>query len=460
MPSIGRLVSGAMAVSVAIAGTSALDPTIGSPRLTAAGRYVSGDFDGDGRADLAIYRRWVVGESATARWYVLTSGSNFSYAQAWSIDTGSSLQRSRIIADFDGDGRTEMSAWDAFTENTWRIRYSTDGYSAGSETVYRVTSTTNPVVASAADLGGNGGPALMSYDPFTGAWHAVSRSSGAEVLPATYWGRVGDVPVPGDYDGDQRTDLTVWRPEDGRWYILGSKAGYTYVFGNARAFHWGTNGDIPLRGDFDGDAIDDLTVWRPSTGTWYVLFSSSGYSSAGAGAYNWGSAGDEPVPADYDGDGRTDLAVWRPSDGTWYLLFSGSNYAYAQARAIQWGSGSFRYGDEPIPRASPGALLGLTARCPRPVQPGQFYGIACLVDVTPGAFPVSTRIQVFANMSIFNRLAQQPGIRCTACGSETYELDLRVPDDMTPGIKTVPVWVVDEQGRRADTTASITVVPR
>ena len=50
----------------------------------------------------------------------------------------------------------------------------------------------------------------------------------------------GDVPVPGDFDGDGKTDLAVFRPATGIWYIVNSSTG-------AAAFYqWGLSGDIPI----------------------------------------------------------------------------------------------------------------------------------------------------------------------------------------------------------------------
>src|SRR5215510_10906185 len=64
--------------------------------------------------------------------------------------------------------------------------------------------------------------------------------------------------VNGDYDGDLMTDLVVWRPSDGNWYIVESVDGSTF------SQQWGTAGDIPVPGDYDGDFINDFAVWRPS----------------------------------------------------------------------------------------------------------------------------------------------------------------------------------------------------
>jgi hypothetical protein len=95
------------------------------------------------------------------------------------------------------------------------------------------------------------------------------------------------VAVPGDYDGDGKTDIAVYRPSTGGWYILNSGANFTtYV-----SYMWGLNGDVPVPGDYDGDGKTDVAVYRPSNHGWYILQSSTGtYLS-----YVWGLAGDVPL---------------------------------------------------------------------------------------------------------------------------------------------------------------------
>ncbi|HJZ77433.1 MAG TPA: VCBS repeat-containing protein [Vicinamibacterales bacterium] len=187
---------------------------------------------------------------------------------------------------------------------------------------------------------GDGIADFAIFRPSTGEWW-IKTSMGGDTVQV--WGGVGDVPVQADYDNDGITDIAFWRPSTGTWHILQSSAGY-------RSQQLGIAGDVPVPGDYDGDGKIDLAVWRPGSdrrtpagapsspsGMWYVINSSTGAVTQ----QQWGTPGDIPVPADYDGDGKTDFAVWRPSSGTWFVINSGNGVATSQ----QWGTS----GDVPVP---------------------------------------------------------------------------------------------------------------
>jgi hypothetical protein len=135
----------------------------------------------------------------------------------------------------------------------------------------------------------------------------------------------GGTTKPGiDFDGDGTTDIAVFRPSSGIWYVLRSS-------NNAvQSVQWGQNGDLPAASDFDGDGKTDFAVFRPSSGTWQIRRSSDNSFYT----VNFGAAGDQPAAGDYDGDGKADTAVFRPADGTWYILKSTDGTFRAQAWGI------------------------------------------------------------------------------------------------------------------------------
>jgi hypothetical protein len=95
--------------------------------------------------------------------------------------------------------------------------------------------------------------------------------------------------VPGDYDGDGKTDVAIFRPSSGVWYVRTSSSGFSSYF----TVNLGASTDIPVTGDFDGDGKTDVAVWTPSTGVWSVLSSSSNFTTLTQ--RQWGLPTDVPA---------------------------------------------------------------------------------------------------------------------------------------------------------------------
>jgi hypothetical protein len=158
--------------------------------------------------------------------------------------------------------------------------------------------------AAVPDFDGDGSSDLAVFRPSAGKWY-VDKSSGGSSTVA--WGNASDIPVAGDYDGDGKTDIAVYRPSSGKWLIQDSGGG-------TQTIAWGNATDIPVPGDYNGDGKTDIAVYRPSSGKWLIQDSGGGTQTIA-----WGNATDIPVPGDYDSDGKTDVAVFRPSSGKWLI---------------------------------------------------------------------------------------------------------------------------------------------
>jgi hypothetical protein len=167
---------------------------------------------------------------------------------------------------------------------------------------------------------------LSVFRPSEGNWY-IFNSTGA-VGSTIHFGASGDRPVPGDYDGDGLADFAVFRPSDNRWYISSS------FNDTVRIVSFGAAGDKPVQADYDGDGKTDIAIFRPSTGQWWINRSSDGTSYVNT----FGLSTDVLVPADYDGDFKTDLAVFR--NGTWFINRSSDS----QVRIINFGIA----GDKPV----------------------------------------------------------------------------------------------------------------
>ena len=290
------------------------------PRLAAP---TTDDFDGDGAADITVFR------PANGNWSSLTSSTNFTASMAvpWGEPTDIP-----VPGDYDGDGKADVAMFRPAT-GMWHILNSATN-NAESVTYVWGENGDRPMPA---DYDGDGKTDLAVFRPASGLWYILTSGTNHTGSAVYTWGGSNDRPIAGDYDGDRRADLAVYRASTGTWEILQSSTGYR----GSVSLTLGSATDAFVPGDYDGDGKTDAAVFQPSTGTWSILESSTNFAAPPV-TVSWGVSGDKAVAADYDGDGRTDIAVVSETTGVWHILKSSADYAAYMT--VTWATA----GDRPV----------------------------------------------------------------------------------------------------------------
>ncbi|RLB61887.1 MAG: hypothetical protein DRI90_10355 [Deltaproteobacteria bacterium] len=237
---------------------------------------VSGDYDGDGVTDLAVWRRYRhdAWEGPSSTWLFHSSVDDTVEEREFG-DPGAYFKDWPVQADYDGDGRTDM-AYFRESDNVWTIKQSSD----------------DQVVTRTWDPWPPGEPYPNADDDFIYGWHGE-------------WQPLSAVPMAADYDGDGKADLMAFRPYNGQWKVkqTSDEQVLTLTFGRPgtdSADGWDIY-DLGVPADYDGDGRADLAVRRPVENVFSVVDGQEEIFGEKLGV---------PAVGDYDGDGRADFGIF------------------------------------------------------------------------------------------------------------------------------------------------------
>ena len=205
---------------------------------------------------------------------------------------------------------------------TWPI--SSDGLT-GSDFTVSVQSTS---LSSIRDSGNNyftitsgstpTDPEHMKVGIFNGVWNLDINGNGAWDGPMVdqsfRYGAPGDAPIVGDWDGDGKDGIAIFRNATGFWYFDYDLDGTVDT-----SFRFGGSTDRIIAGDWDGDGKDGIAIFRPSTGYWYFDYNLDGKIDT---SFRYGGSTDRIIAGDWDGDGKDGIAIFRPSTGYWYFDYN------------------------------------------------------------------------------------------------------------------------------------------
>lgn len=251
------------------------------------------DFDGDEINEFAVWRK------STGYWYICKSAYGYDCSTIGSppVQFGLSVDIP-VPADYDGDGKDELAVFrrslpSAAIVGTWYIRNSSDDLVTAAQWGLPAD---YPVPA---DYDGDGKADQAVFRPSNGTWYIRLSSSPASPLVRQF-GLKADHPMPRDLDGDGQTDLVLFRPQNGFWYACTSKNNFACFDShgaiNVQPVQFGLPGDMPILRNPIGGKFLPYAIWRKADkalntqSVWYTRIPSTLF-----GVRQWGLKNDIPA---------------------------------------------------------------------------------------------------------------------------------------------------------------------
>lgn len=213
---------------------------------------LTGDFDGDGHADIALYNH--------GRWNIRSPYRGVDLATDYPY--GGDASDVPLVGDFDGDGIDDIAVYRK-SAGQWWVKALSRNVQLYGGSVFGGDPADVPVVG---DFDGDGYADVAVYA--AGLWNIKSLHRGVQLVTGyAYGGDPTDTPLAGDFDGDGKDDIVLYRKAMGQWWI---KSPSRNVQLYAAYPYGGDASDVPATGDYDADGFADIVVYRTAKGQWNV----------------------------------------------------------------------------------------------------------------------------------------------------------------------------------------------
>jgi hypothetical protein len=255
-----------------------------------------------------------------------------------------------VMGDWNGSGTRKVGIFDPATA-IWLLDYNGDGvYTPGVDKYFAWGSPGDiPVIG---DWNGSGTTKIGTFGPTTGLWLLDYNGNfawdGPSVDKYFPWGSAGDTPVVGDWNGSGTTKVGTFGPNTGLW-LLDYNGNFAWDGPSVdKYFPWGSGGDTPVVGNWNGSGTAKVGTFGPKTGLWLLDYNGN-FSWDGPAVdkyFPWGSGGDTPVIGDWNGSGTSKVGTFGPGTALWLLDYNG-NFTWDGSsvdKYFPWGSA----GDTPV----------------------------------------------------------------------------------------------------------------